>query len=100
MKKIFTLLAVIAALVDCAAIAEAQQPKKVPLMGYLAGGTGRGSPNAEALRQGLRDLRYVEGQNIAIEYRGAEGNNDGFPASLKSWFEARLISSLPPEARQ
>ncbi len=62
------------------AVAQAQQPKKVPLMGYLSTGTGRGSPNAEALRQGLRDLRYVEGQNIAIEYRGAEGNPDRLPA--------------------
>ena len=39
----------------------------------------RGSLNDEALRQGLRDLSYVEGQNIAIEFRSAEGNLDRLP---------------------
>jgi putative ABC transport system substrate-binding protein len=62
------------------AVARAQQPKKVPLMGYLAADTGRGSPNAEALRQGLKELSYVEGQNITIEFRSAEGNADRLPA--------------------
>jgi ABC-type uncharacterized transport system substrate-binding protein len=61
-------------------LAAAQQPKKIPLMGYLSSGSGRGSPNAEALRQGLRELSYVEGQNLAIEYRSSEGNIDRFPA--------------------
>jgi putative tryptophan/tyrosine transport system substrate-binding protein len=60
-------------------LAEAQQPKKVPLMGYLTTRTGRDSSNAEALRQGLRDLGYVEEQNIAIEYRSSEGNTDRLP---------------------
>jgi ABC-type uncharacterized transport system substrate-binding protein len=59
--------------------AEAQQPGKVPRMGYLSTGTGRSSRNAEALRQGLRDLGYVEGRNIAIEYRSAEGNTARLP---------------------
>jgi putative ABC transport system substrate-binding protein len=61
-------------------LADAQQPAKVPRIGYLTTDTGgRGSRNAEALRQGLRDLGYVEGQNIAIELRSAEGN-DRLPA--------------------
>src|SRR5262245_38326768 len=49
----------------------AQQPKKVPRIGYQ----GAGSPdeNEEAFRQGLRELGYVEGQNIVIEWRFAEG---------------------------
>ena len=59
--------------------ARAQQPGKVRRIGYLGGSTGRGSPYDEALRQGLRDLGYVEGQNIAIEYRSAEGNTDRLP---------------------
>jgi ABC-type uncharacterized transport system substrate-binding protein len=54
---------------------DAQQPKKVPRIGYLAGA----SPSAiafrtEAFRQALRELGYVEGKNITIEYRYAEGN--------------------------
>ena len=55
--------------------AEAQQPARIPRIGYVSG-TGDASnqgPYVEALRQGLRDLGYVEGKNIAIEYRGAEG---------------------------
>ena len=51
--------------------AQAQQPGKIPTIGYL-GNTAR-SPYSEAFRQGLRDLGYIEGQNIAIEYRYAEG---------------------------
>ncbi len=63
------------ALAACGAVAEAQQPGKVSRMGFLGVGTGgRASLNAEALRQGLRKLSYVEGQNINIEYRWAEGN--------------------------
>jgi len=62
-----------------ASLARAQQPGKVPLMGYLTS-TGRESPNARAFRQGLRELAYVEGQNIAIEYRSAEGNLDRLSA--------------------
>ena len=60
-------------------VAEAQQPKKVPLMGYLGGSAVRTSPNTAALRQGLRDLAYVEGQHIAIEYQWSEGNTARFP---------------------
>ena len=53
----------------------AQVPKKAARIGYLSN-RGRESPNAEAFRQGLRDLGYIEGQNIAIEYRSSEGNID------------------------
>jgi ABC-type uncharacterized transport system substrate-binding protein len=55
--------------------AEAQQPKKVPRIGYVSG-TGDSTnpgPYLEALRQGLKAHGYVDGQNIAIEYRGAGG---------------------------
>ena len=63
-----------------ASLAEAQQPGKVPRIGYLASDAAQESPNAEALWRGLRDLSYVKGQNITIEYRSAEGNNDRLPA--------------------
>ena len=62
-----------------ASFAEAQQPKKLPLIGYLSTDTGRGSRNAEALGRGLKELSYVEGQNITIEYRSSEGNVDRLP---------------------
>jgi len=68
-------VALCAMLVALYSLAEAQQPKKVPRIGYLSAGSGAAehSPRAEAFRQGLRDLGYVEGKNIAIEHRGAEG---------------------------
>jgi putative ABC transport system substrate-binding protein len=85
-----------------ASLAEAQQPKKVPRIGYLAGGTDRGSPNAEALRQGLRDLGYVEGQNIAIEYRSAEGKLDRLPGLAEELVRLKVdiifAASGPPAA--
>ena len=53
----------------CSAV-EAQQPKKVPRIGLLVPGSlATYSPRIDAFRQGLRDLRYVEGKNISIEYR-------------------------------
>ena len=63
-----------------ARIAEAQQPKKVSRIGYLSNtDAATDSPRAEALRLALRDLGYIEGQNIAIEYRYAEGKLDRLP---------------------
>jgi putative ABC transport system substrate-binding protein len=76
-KRVSVLLAIL--FVSLLQLAEAQQPGNVPRLGYLSGRTGRRSPNAEALRQGLRDLGYVEGQNIAIEYRSTKGNLDRLP---------------------
>ena len=61
-------------------IAEAQQPKKVPRIGYLsATDPATESTRSEAIRLALRELGYIEGQNIAIEYRYAEGKHDRFP---------------------
>ena len=55
---------------------DAQQPTKVPRIGYLGGATGTNQGRIEALRQGLRELGYVEGKNIVIEWRYADGNLD------------------------
>jgi putative ABC transport system substrate-binding protein len=58
----------------------AEQPKKVPRIGYLSlGNPASESARAEAIRLSLRELGWIEGQNIAIEYRYAEGNNDRSP---------------------
>ena len=60
--------------------AEAQQAKKVPRIGYLSGTSSSATlARVEAFRQGLRELGYVEGKNIVIEYRWAEGNSDRLP---------------------
>jgi putative tryptophan/tyrosine transport system substrate-binding protein len=61
-------------LLAVALIAEAQQPKKVPRIGYLSSSNpATESTRAEAIRLALRELGYMEGQNIAIEYRYGEG---------------------------
>jgi putative ABC transport system substrate-binding protein len=57
--------------------AGAQQPKKVPRIGYLSGSSpSADAARADVFRQGLRELGYVEGKNILIEYRYAEGKLD------------------------
>jgi len=61
--------------------AEAQQPTKIPRIGYLLGvSLSASSTRTEAFRQGLRDFGYVEGKNIIIEWRSAEGKFDRLPA--------------------
>ena len=58
-------------------IADAQQPKKIPRIGYLAAGDPASeSARAEAIRLALHELGHLEGQNIAIEYRYSHGKND------------------------
>ena len=78
MRKILKFLLVIGALVVYAAVANAQQSKKVPRIGFLSAALVE--PLREAFRQGLRELGYVEGQNIAIEWRHSEGRVEGLPA--------------------
>src|SRR4030095_15621945 len=61
--------------------AEAQQPTKIPRIGFLSvTSLSTISARIEALRQGLRELGYVEGKNIVIELRSAEGKLDRLPA--------------------
>ena len=82
MKKagVFSILFVVM-LFAVAIITEAQQPAKIPRIGYLSAASRSTSPaRIEAFLQGLRDLGYVEGKNIVIEYRFAEGKLDRLPA--------------------
>jgi putative ABC transport system substrate-binding protein len=80
-KFLFWLL--ITVLLITAPPAEAQQPKKVFRIEYLSGiDPATESSRAEAIRRALRELGYTEGQNIAIEYRYAEGKRDRYPELL------------------
>ena len=79
-RKLVGTVAISATFAMCGAVAVAQQPKKVPRIGYLSSGdAARESARSEALRAGLRELGYIEGQNIAIEFRYAEGKRDRYP---------------------
>jgi putative ABC transport system substrate-binding protein len=75
MKDSIITLALGAMLFALCVPASAQQPTKVPRIGYMIGFLSS-SPEAEAFRQGLRELGYVEGKNILIEWRADEGNRD------------------------
>src|SRR5262245_28015762 len=80
MKKAAVPILVAVILLTVAVIAEAQQPKKVFRIGYLvATDPATESARVEAIRQALRERGYIEGQNIASEYRYAERKQDRAP---------------------
>jgi putative ABC transport system substrate-binding protein len=81
MKKAITILTLCAMLSALCVSAEAQQPGKAPQIGYVSGSGDphNPGPSVEAFRRGLRDLGYIEGKNILVEYRYAEGMRDRIP---------------------
>ena len=91
----------------CSAV-EAQQPTKVPRIGFLVGNCPSAiSARIEAFRQGLRELGYVEGKNIVIEWRYAEGKLDRLPsacgrasASQGQTSSSRLVRNQPVPPRK
>lgn len=80
MRKTLTLAFIVVALGAGATIATAQQPTNIPRIGFLGGGSASANVGRiEAFRQGLRELGYVEGKNIVIEHRWAEGKLGRLP---------------------
>jgi putative ABC transport system substrate-binding protein len=76
--------------------AKAQQVGKMPRVGYLNPGSSSDpvrQRRLEALRQGLRELGYVEGQNLALELRWAEGKYDRYPALAADLVRSKVTSS-------
>jgi putative ABC transport system substrate-binding protein len=84
------------------AVAQAQQPKKFPTIGFLIPGSPPAySIRIEAFRNGLRELGYIEGQNIAIDWRFAEGKSDrlaGLAADLVRLKVDIIVTSTTPVA--
>jgi putative ABC transport system substrate-binding protein len=79
-RKLAGIVALVVAFEMCGAVAQAQQPKKVQRIGYLSVyEPTTESTRIETFRRALRELGYIEGQNILIEYRYAEGKRDRYP---------------------
>ena len=86
MKRKITVLTVCAMLFALCMFAEAQQPTSAPRIGFLSrelhpsDSRAAESRRLEFFRQGLRELGYIEGKNLIIEYRYAEGRPERLPA--------------------
>jgi putative tryptophan/tyrosine transport system substrate-binding protein len=85
-RKIFVWL--LATLLLGTVYAAAQQSTKIPRIGIVAGGDP--SPQVEAFRQGLRDLGYIEGKNILVEYRNHEGKVDRVPGLVAELVQLKV----------
>jgi putative tryptophan/tyrosine transport system substrate-binding protein len=91
MKTKITVLTLCAMLLALCASAEAQQPAKVPRIGYLGGvSLSANTARHEAFRQGLRELHYVEGENIVIDWRSADGRLERLPALAAEMVRLKL----------
>jgi putative tryptophan/tyrosine transport system substrate-binding protein len=91
MKRSLMLLLIVVITVAQGIIAEAQQPKKVPRIGFMIGSSPSIVPDrVEGFRQGLRDLGYVEGKNVVIEYRVAESKVERLPELLAELVRLRV----------
>jgi|SoiMethySBSTD1v2_1073268.scaffolds.fasta_scaffold585185_1 ABC-type uncharacterized transport system substrate-binding protein len=80
--------------------AEAQQPGKVHRVGYLSARGAVSLPRSysEGFRQGLRDLGYIEGKNVLIEFRFAEGKLDRFPSLVAELVQLKVDVLVSTEA--
>src|SRR5438309_3147398 len=104
MKKVaWSSILVVAVLLAVGVIADAQQPTKIPRIGFLIGTSPTANAaRVEAFRQGLRELGYVEGKTIVIEWRYAEGKLDRFPELAAELVRLKvdiIVTGGPPATR-
>jgi ABC-type uncharacterized transport system substrate-binding protein len=92
MTKKIIFLALCSLLVALVHLADAQQPAKVPRIGYVSGSGDPQTPGprVEAFRRGLRDLGYIEGKNILVEYRYVEGKLDRVPSLVAELVQLKV----------
>jgi ABC-type uncharacterized transport system substrate-binding protein len=82
--------------------APAQQANRFPTVAYLAGAVSSDDPVFEALRQGLRELGYVEGRSIRVEFRTAQGHDDRLPQLAQELVQLKadvIVVATPQSAR-
>ena len=102
-SRIFVLLCLLPA-VFLPANSVAQERGKIPRIGYIesSGSPSNPGPSVEAFRQGLRDLGYIEGKTIQVEYRFLEGKRDRIPSVVAELVRLKvdvLIPEAPPAVR-
>jgi ABC-type uncharacterized transport system substrate-binding protein len=99
-RKLVRIVAIVITIAICGAVAQAQQPAKTPRIGYVTSFGAPGGRGVSAFLQGLRDLGYVEGQNIQIEYRHPEGNLEGTPNLVAELVQRKVdvIVAVDPSA--
>ena len=85
-------------LTTLAALAPAQQPSRVPVIGVLMVSGGPNDPVVEAFRKGLRERGYVEGRNIRMEHRSAQGHIDRLPRLAEVLVQLKVDVILAPIA--
>ena len=88
MKPKILVYALLALILTTDHVAEAQQAKKVPRLGYI--GSSIASTGDEAFREALRNLGYIEGENIQVEYRYIEGQQDKVPNLIAELLELKI----------
>jgi hypothetical protein len=94
MKRKISFLVLCAMLFALGSPSDAQQAKKVPRIGYLSSvDRTLESTRSDSFRQALRDLGYIEGQSIAVEYVTRREKLIGFLSLWPSWYVSRLKSS-------
>jgi putative tryptophan/tyrosine transport system substrate-binding protein len=84
-------------------LVEAQQPARVYRLGLVSSSSRDQSPREDAFRRGLRELGYVEGKNVVIDYRYSQGKSDRLPALLAELIRLKVdvivTSGAPPVIR-
>ena len=89
-------LALCALLFAVSFTAAAQQPKKIPRVGFFEGASIAESQGIEPFRQGLRELGYVDGRNIIVEIRAMEGNPDRIPDLIAELLRSKVDVIFTP----